>query len=65
MAEYHQCYNYCTKQRYVIGYMYLNLETSRYDVFGGCRSESTRTNATDIDLKASEFTVRALRTMGR
>ncbi|MEW6441743.1 MAG: DUF1329 domain-containing protein [bacterium] len=65
MAEYFQCYNYCTKQRYVIGYIYVNLESGRYEVFGGCRNENTRTNATDIGLKEEEFTVQALRKLGR
>ncbi len=65
MAEYYQCHNYCTKQRYVIGYIYYNLESGRYEVFGGCRNKKTRTNATDIGLKANEFTVQALRRMGR
>jgi hypothetical protein len=65
MGEYYQCYNYCTKQRYVIGYMYLNLESGRYDVFGGCRDEQTKTNATDIGLDAKEFTIQALRKLGR
>ena len=65
MAEYYQCYNYCTKQRYQIGYIYLNLESGRYEVFGGCRTEKTKTNATDIGLKPEEFTVEALRKSGR
>jgi hypothetical protein len=65
MAEYLQCYNYCTKQRYVIGYIYVNLESGRYEVFGGCRDETTRTNATDIGLQEEEFTVQALRKLGR
>jgi hypothetical protein len=65
MAEYLQCYNYCSKQRYVIGYIYVNLESGRYEVFGGCRDETTRTNATDIGLQEEEFTVQALRKLGR
>jgi len=65
MAEYFQCYNYCTKQRYVIGYIYLNLESGRYDVFGGCRTKDTKTNATDLGLDAKEFTVETLRRYGR
>ncbi len=65
MAEYYQCYNYCTKQRYVIGYVYLNLESGRYDVFGGCRTEETKTNATDLGLNEKEFTIQSLRRLGR
>ncbi len=65
MAEYFQCYNYCTQQRYVIGYVYLNLESGRYDVFGGCRDEKTKTNATDIGLTEQEFTVQTLRALGK
>jgi hypothetical protein len=65
MAEYYQCYNYCTKQRYVIGYIYYNLESGRYEVFGGCRDKNTKTNATDIGLKPKLFTIQALRRMGR
>lgn len=65
MAEYYQCYNYCTKQRYVIGYIYYNLESGRYEVFGGCRNKNTKTNATDIGLTPNLFTVQALRRMGR
>lgn len=65
MAEYYQCYNYCTKQRYVIGYFYLNLESGRYDLFGGCRDEQTKTNATDLGLDEKEFTIQVLRRLGR
>ncbi len=65
MAEYYQCYNYCTMRRYVIGYLYLNLESGRYEVFGGCRDKDTKTNATDVGLKDSEFSVQALRRLGR
>jgi len=65
MAEYFQCYNYCTKQRYVAGYVYLNLESGRYDLFGGCRTQKTKTNATDLGLDPKEFTIETLRRTGR
>jgi len=65
MAEYFQVYNYCTRQRYVIGFLYINLESGRYEVFGGCRDPNTKTNATDIGLKDEEFSVQALRRLGR
>ena len=65
MAEYYQCYNYCTQRRYVIGYLYLNLESGRYEVFGGCRDKDTKTNKTDVGLTLDEFTVQALRRAGR
>ena len=64
MAEYFHCYNYCVKHRYVIGYYYLNLESGRYEVFGGCRKKNTKTNATDTGLSEKEFTVQELRKLG-
>ena len=65
MAEYFQTYNYCRKQRDVIGNIYMNLESARYEVFGGCRDKNTRTAATDVGLEDREFAVQVLRTLGR
>jgi hypothetical protein len=65
MAEYFQVYNYCRKQRVPIGNVYMNLESARYEVFGGCRDKSTRIAATDLGLEDKEFTIEVLRNLGR
>jgi hypothetical protein len=65
MAQYYQMNDYCMHHRIIMGHYYLNLESGRYEVNGGCRLPGTKTNATDIGLKAEEFTVQVLRGMGR
>ena len=55
----------CTKMRMYAGYIYMNLESSRYEVFGGCRNLLPKTTVYDTGMDESHFTVQALRTSGR
>ncbi len=55
----------CDKMRKIIGYIYMNLESGRYEVFGGCRKLLPSTTIYDTGLDESHFTVQALRTSGR
>ena len=45
--------------------LYLNLESGRYELFGGCRTEDTYLAIMDTGLAESLFTVSALRKAGR
>jgi len=65
MYENYAYTDYCFKYRMIIGFIYMNLETSRYQLFGGCRDEDTINGIYDTGLKDSEFTVQGLRNSGR
>ncbi len=65
MSEYYTNYDYCQKYRTVSAILYLNLESGRYEVSGGCRGSGTTSGVYDSDMKESEFTVQALRKAGR
>jgi len=65
MSEFYTYLDYCTNYRTVVAMMYLNLESGRYELIGGGRTESTKTMFMDTGLKESDFTVQALRRMGR
>jgi len=56
---------YCEKFRMIIGFLYMNLDSGRYELFGGCRDEDTISAILDSGLKESEFTVQSLRKSGR
>jgi hypothetical protein len=45
--------------------IYLNLESGRYELSGGCRTEETITAIHDTGIDPEEFTVQALRKAGR
>lgn len=55
----------CNKRRMYMGYIYMNLESGRYELFGGCRKDLPTTTVYDIGLEESFFTVEALRASGR
>jgi Protein of unknown function (DUF1329) len=55
----------CNKMRMIIGYVYMNLESGRYELFGGCRKLLPKTTVYDTGLAEDLFTVQALRTSGR
>jgi hypothetical protein len=55
----------CNKIRMVTGYIYMNLESGRYEVFGGCRKMLPKTTVYDTGMSESHFTVQALREAGR
>jgi hypothetical protein len=65
MAEYYTAYDYCQKQRTVSAIMYLNLESGRYEVSGGCLADGSTWGVFDSGLEESEFTVQSLRKAGR
>ena len=49
----------------VNGYVYMNLESGRYELFGGCRNLLPKTTVYDTGLDENLFTVQALRKSGR
>jgi hypothetical protein len=55
----------CNKMRMITGYVYMNLESDRYEVFGGCRNMLPKTTIYDTGMDESLFTVQALRKAGR
>jgi hypothetical protein len=64
----YEAYGYadsCNKMRMYAGYIYMNLESGRYELFGGCRKIVPGTTVYDTGLDESEFTVEALRKSGR
>ena len=65
MSEFYTYLDYCTNYRTVVAMIYLNLESGRYELIGGGRSKDTKTMFMDTGLKESDFTVQALRRMGR
>ena len=65
MYENYSYADYCYKMRMIIGYIYMNLESGRYELFGGCREEDTINTIYDSRLEDSEFSVQGLRRAGR
>ncbi len=55
----------CNKMKMYAGYIYMNLESGRYELFGGCRKQLPTTTVYDTGLDESYFTVQALRKSGR
>jgi len=55
----------CNKMRMQAAYIYMNLESGRYELFGGCRKELPTTTVYDTGLDEKYFTVQALRKSGR
>jgi len=65
MLEFYNGYDYCQKQMLQYAAIYLNLESGRYELSGGCRTEETITGVYDTGLSEDEFTVQSLREFGR
>lgn len=65
MSEFYTYYDYCTQLRVVNGMLYLNLESGRYELFGGGLGEESKATITNTKMEASEFTTQALRRIGR
>ena len=65
MSEFYTFYDYCTQYRIVNGMMYLNLESGRYEVFGGGLEKDSKATITNTGMKASDFTIQSLRRKGR
>lgn len=65
MSEFYTYYNYCTQLRVIHGMLYLNLESGRYEMFGGGLNEDSKATISNSGMKPSEFTQQALRRIGR
>jgi hypothetical protein len=65
MLEFYTYYDYCQKMRLLPASIYLNLDSGRYELFGGCRTEESYLAICDTGLPVSEFTVDELRNSGR
>jgi hypothetical protein len=64
----YEAYGYadpCNMMRMYSGFIYMNLESGRYELFGGCRKMLPTTNIHDSGLDPSDFTVQSLRKSGR
>lgn len=65
MSEFYTYYDYCTQYRIVNGMMYLNLESGRYEFFGGGIGPDSKATITNTGMDASDFTIQSLRRAGR
>jgi hypothetical protein len=65
MSEFYTFYDYCTQYRIVNGMMYLNLESGRYEMFGGGLDKRSEATISNTGMKPSEFTTTSLRRVGR
>ena len=65
MSEFYTFYDYCTQYRVINGMMYLNLESGRYEFFGGGLDEDSKATISNTGMKASDFTTQSLRRIGR
>ena len=65
MSEFYTYYDFCTNYRVVNSMIYLNLESGRYEIFGGGHTKDTKATITNSGMKASDFTVQSLRRVGR
>ncbi len=62
---YYTYYDYCQNFKTTVGWIYLNLESGRYELFGGSVSKDTIYTELNTGIKAKEFTIQALRRAGR
>ncbi len=58
-------YDYCQKFRPPAGWIYLNLESGRYELYGGAVTEKTKYSLVNTNISKNEFTTQALRRSGR
>ena len=65
MLEFYTSYDYCQNMRLAPAIMYMNLESGRYELSGGCRSDGAVMGVYETGLQEDEFTVQALRKAGR
>ncbi len=65
MSEYNTYQDYCLEKRQIPGAIHLNLESGRYEFFGGGRTEKSKLAEFDLGDKNSDYTVQALRRFGR
>ncbi len=62
---YYTSYDYCQRFRMVNGYIHLNLESGRYELYGGSRTKDSIMAAVSTNIDPKEFTIQALRRAGR
>jgi len=65
MGETAQNYRYCDRYRNQTSVIFVNLETGRYEMGGGCRTKDSKMSIINIGLKPDEFTPQVLKKMGR
>jgi len=65
MSEFYNYYNFCNRYRVINSMLHLNLESGRYEIFGGGRTKDTKVTIMNSGMKASDFTVQSLRRVGR
>ncbi len=64
-SEFNTYQDYCQERRMMVGMMYLNLESGRYEFYGGGYTEKTKASMFNQGFKNSDFTVQSLRRVGR
>ncbi len=64
-CEFYSYYDYCQKYRNVVAQLYLNLDSGRYELFGGRPTKDSKTAVLNTGLKQSKFTVQAVKRRGR
>ncbi len=62
---YYTSYDYQQKFRIVNAYIFLNLESGRYELYGGSHTRKTKMGQVNTNIKPNEFSVSALRRAGR
>ena len=65
MCEIYTYLDHCQVYRKIVAFLYLNLESGRYELLGGSLTKDTRLVTVNMGLKNSDFTVQALRRAGR
>ncbi len=65
LVIFYSYYDYYQKQRAVPRHIYMNLESGRYEVRGGCRVKESRIGVSNIGKTPEEFSVQNLRRAGR
>ena len=65
IAEFYTYLDYCQDYRIIVAQIFLNLESGRYELFGGAITQKTKLEIINTGLKLSNFTVQALRRGGR
>ncbi len=65
ICVYYTSYDYCQQFRNVNAYIHLNLESGRYELYGGNRTKQSRLGAVNTNIDPKEFTIQALRRGGR
>ena len=62
---YYSYYDYLQKCRVVTAILFLNLQSGRYELYGGQHTKKTKVGEINTNINPREFTVPALRRAGR